>query len=366
MSIAFYQQLNIISSIILVLFLLYAYNVLDVRSKINKAYIFLLYVNLALIFLQTILNLFNSDSSAFYFINGIKSILIPAMPFTFLIFIGYYFSKSSVLSKALKKTSFTLLILNTIMVVFSLKWPDNLLLKAFPILITCFYMALSIHYIISKRKIILRIEYYYILTIAAVYFVLEALRVTIKDNQYIWDCSAIILIFMFIVLQQRELYRDTLTGAKNRLALQKCLSTYTGKNSEGFTIIMIDLDYFKNINDSYGHAEGDYILRLFVKLLQRVFLNRGMVVRLGGDEFAVLIDIIDENEIRTLVSNMERTFEKFNDKGLKPYHIKFSYACGIYKDKNISIDDFINSIDLNMYKSKKSKKGNSKVRRIDL
>jgi diguanylate cyclase (GGDEF)-like protein len=288
------------------------------------------------------------------------------MPFAFLIFIGYYFSKSSVLSKAIKKITCALLVFNTIMVVFAIKWPDNFFLKTVPVLIIYFYMALSIYYIISKRKVILRIEYYYILTIAAVYLILEIIRLAINDNHYVWDCNAIILIFMFIVLQQRELYRDTLTGAKNRLALQKCLSTYTGKNSEGFTIIMIDLDYFKNINDSYGHAEGDYILRLFVKLLQRVFVNRGIVVRLGGDEFAVLIDIIDEAEIRTLVSNMERTFEKFNDKGLKPYHIKFSYACGIYKDKNISIDDFINSIDLNMYKAKQSKKGHSKVKRIDL
>ena len=80
---------------------------------------------------------------------------------------------------------------------------------------------------------------------------------------------------------------DPLTGAGNRLAMTHYFEVEL-KNKNGLFILMLDLDYFKNINDQYGHEVGDRIL-IEVTTFFRQRINRGYVFRIGGEEFAIFL-----------------------------------------------------------------------------
>ncbi len=85
---------------------------------------------------------------------------------------------------------------------------------------------------------------------------------------------------------------DDLTGISNRRALTKNYPGYEGRNLH---VMMLDLDNFKQVNDTYGHAVGDYLLRHLGKALREIF-GTDCSYRYGGDEFLVICPDIDESE----------------------------------------------------------------------
>ena len=89
-------------------------------------------------------------------------------------------------------------------------------------------------------------------------------------------------------LIRHEAEHDSLTDLLNRGSFEKVLDIYeNGKNS--FAMIIIDIDIFKSVNDTYGHAVGDIILKKVANLLQGAFRNIDYVCRIGGDEFAIIM-----------------------------------------------------------------------------
>lgn len=92
---------------------------------------------------------------------------------------------------------------------------------------------------------------------------------------------------------RHEAEHDALTGALNRGSFEKILNIY--KNGEKpFAMIICDIDIFKHVNDTYGHAVGDEILKKVANLLQTTFRSIDYVCRIGGDEFAVIM--VDVNQ----------------------------------------------------------------------
>ncbi len=90
----------------------------------------------------------------------------------------------------------------------------------------------------------------------------------------------------------KQVYEDPLTGVMNRRAWDKDLQEVEASISsygEGtFTLVIVDLDKFKEINDTHGHLVGDAVLKQFARLLREQFDSSGTVYRYGGDEFAIL------------------------------------------------------------------------------
>lgn len=88
---------------------------------------------------------------------------------------------------------------------------------------------------------------------------------------------------------------DALTGCRSRLAMENTLNTYESQRQHDISIVYLDLNKFKYINDTFGHEVGDHILKLFSDTLVNVFGSEGFVGRMGGDEFMViLIDATDD------------------------------------------------------------------------
>lgn len=87
---------------------------------------------------------------------------------------------------------------------------------------------------------------------------------------------------------------DPLTGALNRYGFEQLLPETEGdEGAEALSVISVDLDHFKHINDSYGHAVGDEVLRLAVRVLGGVVRASDLVVRMGGEEFLLVLPRLD-------------------------------------------------------------------------
>jgi two-component system, cell cycle response regulator len=86
---------------------------------------------------------------------------------------------------------------------------------------------------------------------------------------------------------EQQANTDPLTGLQNRRALESILKN---RNSQPLLVIMFDLDHFKTINDTYGHAVGDQVLQTIAQLMKHTFRHQDQLVRYGGDEFIVVLD----------------------------------------------------------------------------
>jgi diguanylate cyclase (GGDEF)-like protein len=98
--------------------------------------------------------------------------------------------------------------------------------------------------------------------------------------------------FSHIVSKNKELYRDSfydqLTNLYNRRYLDETLNNFTGSSSS-YALIVLDIDYFKNVNDSYGHDYGDEVLKAVAEILKNSLRDGDFVFRFGGEEFVLLI-----------------------------------------------------------------------------
>ncbi|WP_341486466.1 EAL domain-containing protein [Pararhizobium sp. A13] len=106
-------------------------------------------------------------------------------------------------------------------------------------------------------------------------------------------------------------HTDALTGIYNRSAFSDTLGNLfieLRRNGVGFSVLLVDLDRFKSVNDGFGHPAGDAVLRHVASTLQRIFRSNDFVARLGGDEFAVLLPgIRDEAALAGIASRAVET-----------------------------------------------------------
>lgn len=100
--------------------------------------------------------------------------------------------------------------------------------------------------------------------------------------------------------------RDCLTGALNRFGLKGVEATLHGP----VTLLLIDIDRFKALNDSQGHAAGDTVLRLVADLAQREIGDRGMLARIGGDEFLCVLPDCDTAAARGIAAGLSDRFDR--------------------------------------------------------
>lgn len=126
---------------------------------------------------------------------------------------------------------------------------------------------------------------------------------------------------------------DELTGITNRRGFimlgQKCLQLSHRQGREA-SLLFLDLDRFKEINDTLGHEVGDDALRQVALLLSRVFRNADIFARLGGDEFVVLLPGIESELVSRVLARFEKALATFNREQGKPYQLFCSTGIAHY------------------------------------
>lgn len=146
----------------------------------------------------------------------------------------------------------------------------------------------------------------------------------------------------------QALYRDPLTNAYNRRYYTEQSESFA--NAEG--VAMIDVDNFKSVNDTYGHQNGDEVLRLIVRGISECIRATDILVRYGGDEFVLFFQNIPADIFASRLEEIRRRVESTAVPGCPNWHPTVSIG-GVYGAHPLA--DAIHRADLKMYEAKQSK-----------
>lgn len=157
---------------------------------------------------------------------------------------------------------------------------------------------------------------------------------------------------------QVSLRTDHLTGAANRRTCEEALKQHHmvfHTTQSPVSLIILDIDHFKKVNDNYGHDVGDFVLKECVRLLKECFLRENDVVaRIGGEEFAV---ILPDYQVKHAVLKAEETLEHIRKQIFiqDQYQIKFTVSMGIAQlQPRETVDQWMKRADTALYQSKNS------------
>jgi diguanylate cyclase (GGDEF)-like protein len=153
---------------------------------------------------------------------------------------------------------------------------------------------------------------------------------------------------------------DELTRISNRrgfIALTRYSLDVCKREKFPATLVFFDLDKFKQVNDTHGHAEGDRVLKMFADEMRESFRSSDIFARLGGDEFVALLTNSNRKQIAELMVRFDAALkDRCTSAGL-PYSIHFSYGLIDYDPlKHASIEDMLKDADSKMYEKKLSKR----------
>jgi diguanylate cyclase (GGDEF)-like protein len=184
-------------------------------------------------------------------------------------------------------------------------------------------------------------------------------QVMMYRTTVLWPSVALAAIFAYLYLENHREIRDYLTDLYNRQQIddlvQSRISDY-GKRG-GFSLLMIDMDGFKDINDRFGHKEGDRALVTMADILKDAVRNVDSVGRFGGDEFMILMEEEDPRLIELVVERIKARLDDVNVRSANGYRLDFSFGHTAYSPvKHRDIDDLHRDVDAAMYAEKNMKK----------
>ena len=147
-------------------------------------------------------------------------------------------------------------------------------------------------------------------------------------------------------------YMDTMTGLLNRTAFIR--EQVSKPLSAGSGYIILDINGLKQINDCYGHLEGDHLIIDMAKHVKGFFGEGGTCFRMGGDEFLVILEDTTEKDIAAAVDRMQKQFEEENKARKIPLNIAAGYA--VWQVEGDTPNQLFRRADANMYENKQKMK----------
>ncbi|ANU15521.1 diguanylate cyclase [Planococcus halocryophilus] len=157
-------------------------------------------------------------------------------------------------------------------------------------------------------------------------------------------------------------YHDELTGLPNRRLFLKNLESSMAsadENSQKLAVVFIDLDRFKNINDTFGHEFGDLLLQDFSRKISENLRSIDTISRQGGDEFTLILNNIqDETDITPTIHRIQSAF--LNSLSIKnqELHVSMSIGIAVYPDNGNTTSELLKHADSAMYSAKAKGKNN--------
>lgn len=157
-------------------------------------------------------------------------------------------------------------------------------------------------------------------------------------------------------------YHDPLTGLANRNKLEQFISHILAsarRHQQEFALLFLDLDRFKNINDTIGHEAGDLLLQIVAERLRSTVRTTDMVARLGGDEFVLLVTDVKKSESVALISQkiLDSVLQVIIIKGQEIY-ITTSIGISLYPYDGENMQTLMKNADLALYRAKEHGRNN--------
>jgi len=167
----------------------------------------------------------------------------------------------------------------------------------------------------------------------------------------------------------KKAYTDTITGLANRRALDEHLEAEiinSRRTGVPFTVVMMDLDGFKSVNDTYGHEVGDLVLRSVFNVVAIGLRSTDFLARYGGDELTLILGQSDLRAARLVTDKILENLAKFSYKAPNGSAIKLGISGGIamYPNHGRSGPDLMRAADAALYTAKKHYRGTFSVAKV--
>ncbi len=189
------------------------------------------------------------------------------------------------------------------------------------------------------------------------------IKTTLSSKRLLFSIEHAIQRHKNLITVKNQAFIDPLTGLFNRRGFEEFSSQQillAKRNKKKLLLCYVDMDGMKQINDNYGHDEGDRAILYCVEILKQTFRKSDIIARLGGDEFAVLAINVDNNEENLIRNRLKLNVEQFNRSKKADYNISLSLGFSFFDvDSPFSLTEHLKIADKNMYKHKelKYKKG---------
>jgi diguanylate cyclase (GGDEF)-like protein len=234
-------------------------------------------------------------------------------------------------------------------------YPLRIFISYFPLVLSFFEVFASAGQF--KHSQIVSIVFFGILTGIG-----TGLDVVLKNSCLIWPCFTAGLLYFYFFIIQSDSKLDSLTGLGNRFSFNEFIERLSRAGTkEAYSIVMIDMDHFKAINDTLGHLEGDNALRDMALIIKSCIRGTDFAARYGGDEF--ILAIKSEYNVEKLMERIQQAVDNQNEKGKRPYRLQMSYGWDIFtaapSSGPVPIEGFLDHVDKLMYKNKTAKKGSA-------
>jgi diguanylate cyclase (GGDEF)-like protein len=207
------------------------------------------------------------------------------------------------------------------------------------------------------------------LVVWALVFPVSAYLATFRPDLHVHDSvwnlpKYIVAIGILLTLLEEQIdhthhlaLHDPLTGLPNRRLLQDRLTKAierAERNGARVAVLLIDLDHFKQINDTYGHPVGDEVLRIVATRLQMRIRKADTIARAGGDEFMVIVsDLLQPHGARVLAAKLAADLNEPIVLGAVRLPVGASIGLGIYPDDAQTVEELCAKADSNMYEQKR-------------
>lgn len=177
----------------------------------------------------------------------------------------------------------------------------------------------------------------------------------------VWSVLFVVFILAYtlsgVVIKNlyHQVHTDTLTGLHNRKYFFAKLSEI--KANDRFSLVLIDLDDFKNVNDTYGHIAGDQVLQQFAGILLHNTRKGDIIARWGGEEFAIILPDT-EREVAYKIANRIRTVVEEHVFSYQEITCRITISMGLgdtKKELDFGTEYFIKTVDAALYKAKEKK-----------
>lgn len=199
-------------------------------------------------------------------------------------------------------------------------------------------MVLSVKIIVSTAAVLLGAMY----------------QVVYPQFHITWLGMAIYFSLIYSLLKEMDGLLDHSTGLlnKNTFHMITAQESAKGLKAKDATVVVFDIDHFKQINDTWGHQKGDEYLQKVAKLLKQVFGNYHRIFRIGGDEFAVILSRAYEGEVVQYLAKLEQLIQKTQQKDEYFPNVSYGYA---FVTRECSMEKAVKVADEKMYEYKKQK-----------
>ncbi len=366
--------LNLYSALLLSVMIFYTYRYGEKSNQQHKLFLYMLKINFLLLIFD-IFGRFDGHLGTIYpFLNTIGNFTIfllnPVLPSLWLLYASNQADKTNKNKKSLLYFILVVIIINIVILTVSqfngclytidenniyhrgpLFWFDSVVMLAI--------ILVAYAVIIQQRKNIEKQYYYALLFFAVPPFICVILQIYIYGVSLVYNSIVFSLFIVLLNIQNRGMHIDYLTGVNNRKKLDFYLKEkiLLSTDANTFSLIVVDINNFKKINDLHGHAVGDDALEVFARLLKNCLRTTDFIARYGGDEFVVILDVSNKKDLLSTIGRINFYFKNFNKNSFKSYKLEMSMGYDVYDIKSkMTADEFLKHVDLLMYKNKQKNK----------